>query len=113
LNLETKIKNKVHEILDRNGYFQEQAVITSTKFSQCTNSVQQLPEYFYDSDAEPLEAVQTAHRQWCEHLKMKLNGFVRSQRKPWFSKRKAPAKPIKKTVIAAVMEQEDELPPDS
>lgn len=43
---------------------------------------------------------------------MKLNGFVRSQRKPWFSKRKAPAKPIKKTVIAAVMEQEDEVPPE-
>ncbi len=25
LNLETKIKNKVHEILDKNGYFKDQA----------------------------------------------------------------------------------------
>jgi hypothetical protein len=38
LNLETKIKNKVHEILDRNGYFRETATITKTKFKQCTNS---------------------------------------------------------------------------
>lgn len=38
LNLETKIKNKVHEILDRNGYFRETATVTQTKFRQCTNS---------------------------------------------------------------------------
>ena len=25
LNLETKVKNKVHEILDKNGYFKDQA----------------------------------------------------------------------------------------
>jgi hypothetical protein len=28
LNLETKIKNKVHEILDRNGYFRETSTVT-------------------------------------------------------------------------------------
>ncbi len=33
LNLETKIKNKVHEILDRNGYFRETSVVTATKFN--------------------------------------------------------------------------------
>ena len=38
LNLETKIKNKVHEILDRNGYFREMATVTQTKFKQCNNS---------------------------------------------------------------------------
>ncbi len=38
LNLESKIKNKVHEILDRNGYFRETATVTCTKFKQCTNS---------------------------------------------------------------------------
>jgi hypothetical protein len=38
LNLETKIKNKVHEILDRNGYFRETATVTKTKFKQCTNA---------------------------------------------------------------------------
>ena len=110
LNLETKIKNKVHEILDRNGYFKETSTVTSTKFRQCTNSLQQLPEYFYDSEFEPLESVQSAQRQWSEHLKMKVNGFVRQSRKPWMNKRKIPAKPLKKTVIATVLEQEDELP---
>ena len=28
LNLETKIKNKVHELLDRNGYFNETSKVT-------------------------------------------------------------------------------------
>jgi len=37
LNLETKIKNKVHEILDKNGYFKETAQVTATKFKQCSN----------------------------------------------------------------------------
>ena len=43
---------------------------------------------------------------------MKLNGFIRQNRKPWFSKRNVPAKPMKKTVVAAVLEQEDEPPID-
>lgn len=59
LNLESKIKNKVHEILDRNGYFRETSTVTCTKFKQCTNSQQTLPDYFYDSDTEPLECIQT------------------------------------------------------
>jgi hypothetical protein len=37
LNLETKIKNKVHEILDHNGYFREVATVTQAKFKQCQN----------------------------------------------------------------------------
>ena len=77
LNLETKIKNKVHEILDRNGYFKETSMITSTKFKQCTNSSQQLPEFFNDQTFEPLESVKSAQKQWSDHLKMKLNSFVR------------------------------------
>lgn len=42
LNLETKIKNKVHEILDKNGYFKDQAQIAVTKFKNCTD-LGQLP----------------------------------------------------------------------
>lgn len=38
LNLETKIKNKVHEILDRNSYFNETSTVTQVKFKQCTNA---------------------------------------------------------------------------
>ena len=37
LNLETKIKNKVHEVLDKNGYFRETSQITATKFKNCKN----------------------------------------------------------------------------
>ena len=47
LNLETKIKNKVHELLDRNGYFNETSKVTATKFKNCTNT-SNLPEAFLD-----------------------------------------------------------------
>jgi len=47
LNLETKIKNKVHEILDKNGYFKETSQITATKFKNCKN-MSKLPSYFFD-----------------------------------------------------------------
>ena len=72
LNLETKIKNKVHEILDKNGYFKDQAQIAVTKFKNC-NDLAQLPQYFFDKDYEPLESVSTAKRAWSEQLKQKLN----------------------------------------
>lgn len=68
LNLETKIKNKVHEILDKNGYFKDQAQIAVTKFKNC-NDLNQLPQYFFDKDYEPLESVATAKRSWSEQLK--------------------------------------------
>ncbi len=76
LNLETKIKNKVHEILDKNGYFKDQAQIAVTKFKNC-NDMNQLPQYFFDKDYEPLESVATAKRAWSEQLKQKLNGILR------------------------------------
>lgn len=56
LNLETKIKNKVHEILDKNGYFKDTSQITATKFKNCQN-MSKLPEYFFDQDHEPLENI--------------------------------------------------------
>lgn len=56
LNLETKIKNKVHETLDKNGYFKETSQITATKFKNCKN-MSKLPSYFFDQDHEPLENI--------------------------------------------------------
>jgi hypothetical protein len=35
LNLETKIKNKVHEILDKNAYFKDATQIATAKFKNC------------------------------------------------------------------------------
>ena len=49
LNLETKIKNKVHELLDKNGSFKELSTVTTTKFKACKN-LNELPDYFYDQD---------------------------------------------------------------
>ena len=59
LNLESKIKNQVHEILDKNGYFRETCQMTATKFKNCRN-MSQLPEFFFDRDHEPLENVSHA-----------------------------------------------------
>lgn len=56
LNLETKVKNKVHELLDKNGYFKEASKVTITKFKNCKNSTL-LPDHFFDEEYEPLESV--------------------------------------------------------
>jgi len=37
LNLETKIKNRVHELLDKNGYFRDTSKVASQKFKACKN----------------------------------------------------------------------------
>ena len=68
LNLETKIKNKVHEILDKNGYFKDTSQITATKFKNCQN-MSKLPEYFFDQDHEPLETIAQVKKNWNEILK--------------------------------------------
>jgi len=47
LNLETKVKNKVHQLLDKNGYFRDSKQIAATKFKHCKN-VSKLPEQFFD-----------------------------------------------------------------
>ena len=96
LNLETKIKNKVHELLDRNGYFNETAKVTATKFKNCTNTTS-LPEAFFDLENEPMDSLQAARRQWNEHLRNKLTNFIRNSRKPIMrlkKEKKAPAKKI-------------------
>ena len=70
-----------------------------------------LPDYFYDSDQEPLECISASKNQWSEHLKMKLNRFNRKMGKGWIKKKKVHPKPAKKTVQAAVLaEDEDNVP---
>ena len=95
LNLETKIKNKVHEILDKNGYFRETSQITATKFKNCKN-MSQLPGYFFDKDCEPLENVAAVRKQWNEILKSKLMTGLRYVRKPMASKKRIPVKGVPK-----------------
>lgn len=76
LNLETKIKNKVHEILDKNQYFKETTAVTSTKFKNCSD-ITSIPPVFFDHDLEPLESVANARRTWNETLKSRVNNIVR------------------------------------
>lgn len=95
LNLETKIKNKVHELLDRNGYFNETSKVTATKFKNCTN-IGALPDAFFDHSSEPMEALFSAKRSWNEHLRNKLSNFVRNSRKPIMRQKKEKKAPPKK-----------------
>jgi len=99
LNLETTIKNKVHELLDKNGYFRDSTQIATTKFKNCKN-VSKLPQQFFDKeDYEPLESVAQAKKQWSEHLKMRLSSFVRQNRKPWIRVKKiVPVKKLKQVM---------------
>jgi len=87
LNLETKIKNKVHEILDCNGYFRDCAQVAATKFKNCSD-IEMIPPYFFDREHEPLEAVATAKQQWSEHLKHRMNLVVRQSRRPFIRLKK-------------------------
>jgi hypothetical protein len=72
-----------------------------------------LPDYFYDSDQEPLESIATAKSQWSEHLKMKLNSFNRKMCKGWIKQKKLQPKPAKKTVQAAVVGEDEDIVPSS
>jgi phosphatidate phosphatase PAH1 len=87
LNLETKIKNKVHEILDKNGYFRETSQITSTKFKNCKN-MSKLPGFFFDKEHEPLEQIAEVKNSWNDYLKNKLIMAVRTRRKPFMLAKK-------------------------
>ena len=91
LNLETKIKNKVHEILDKNQYFKETQAITSTKFKNCSD-VTALPPYFFDQEFEPLESVASTRRIWNETLKSRMNNVIRASRKPFLRPKKLQVK---------------------
>jgi hypothetical protein len=112
LNLETKIKNKVHEILDKNGYFKDQAQIAVTKFKNC-NDLNQLPQYFFDKDYEPLESVATAKRAWSEQLKQKLNQILRQSRKPFIRPKKEKPVVVKPKEIPEPQQNNDGADSDS
>lgn len=58
-----------------------------TKFKNC-NDLNQLPQYFFDKDYEPLESVATAKKAWSEQLKQKLNQILRQSRKPFVRPKK-------------------------
>lgn len=107
LSLETKIKNKVHEILDKNGYFRDTFQMTATKFKNCRN-MSQLPQFFFDRDYEPLENVATARRQWDEILKGKLMSAVRSSRKPYMRPKRQIKVEKKKEEPAETAERSDD-----
>ena len=96
LNLETKIKNKVHELLDKNGYFKETSQVTSTKFKNCQN-ISNLPDPFFDSEYEPLESLQIAKKNWSEHIKQRMVSFLRNSRRPIMRMKKE-----KKSVLNAM-----------
>lgn len=82
LNLESKIKNQVHEILDKNGYFNETSYVTRAKMANCRN-LRELPEYFFDKDHEPLEHIDQAKKQWSVILKNLMLQQIRTNRKPF------------------------------
>ncbi len=107
LNLETKIKNKVHELLDRNGYFNETSKVTSTKFKNCSNT-QSLPEAFFDQESEPSDALTAGRKQWNEHLRNKLTNYIRNSRKPIMRLKKEKKAPPKKAAAPKKEEEDDD-----
>ena len=107
LNLETKVKNKVHEVLDKNGSFKERSQVTSTKFRNCKNTTE-LPEYFFDQDHEPLENVASVKNEWGENLKNKLLATVRQSRKPWMRPKKQLKKEVKKEEVSETKSDDDD-----
>lgn len=77
-NLDTKIKNKVQEVLDKNDYFKEGVAIGKNKIDTSF-----LPTYYKDKDYEPLESVANTKRIWNEQIKYKVNVISRTVRKPF------------------------------
>jgi len=76
LKLDTKIKNKVREVLDKQGYFKDTVIITKQVFKDCLD-ISFLPQYFKDKDHEPLTSVSNAKRAWNEKIKSRLLQFAR------------------------------------
>lgn len=70
-----------------------------------------MPDFFYDSDNEPLECVNSAKKAWSDNLKTKLVNFNRKMCKGWIKQRKVQPKPTKKTVQAAVVEADEDIDP--
>ncbi len=85
-NLDTKIKNCVQEVLDKQGYFKDNVTVAKNKFKDCVD-ISFLPTFYKDKDFEPLLAVASARRSWNEKLKYKLNQISWDTRKPYVQAR--------------------------
>jgi len=87
LNLDTKIKNKVQEIMDKNRYFKDNITVAKNQFKDCVDT-SFLPSFYTEKDFEPLESVANTKRLWNEQIKYKANVVARTVRKPFISAKK-------------------------
>ena len=90
-NLDTKIKNKVQEIMDKQGYFKDNITIAKNKFKDWLDT-SFLPPFYTEKDFEPLESVANTKRIWNEQIKYKINVVSRTVRKPFIASKKRVAK---------------------
>jgi hypothetical protein len=84
LNLDTKIKSKVQEIMDKQGYFRDNITIAQNKFKDCLDT-SFLPAFYKEKEFEPLESVANTRRIWNEQIKYKVNIISRTARKAGIS----------------------------
>ena len=90
-NLDTKIKNKVQEIMDKQGYFKDHITIAQNKFKDCLDT-NFLPQFFTQKGYEPLESVANTRKIWNEQIKYKVNVVSRTVRKPFIAAKKTSGK---------------------
>lgn len=90
-NLDTKIKNKVQEIMDKQGYFKDNITIAKNKFKDCVNT-SFLPSFYTEKEFEPLESVANTKKIWNEQIKYKANVVSRTVRKPFIAAKKKSSK---------------------
>ena len=90
-NLDTKIKNKVQEVLDKNGFFRDNITVAKNKFKNCIDT-SFLPAFYKERDFEPLESVANTKRIWNEQIKYKVNVVSRTVRKPFIAAKKKAGK---------------------
>ena len=89
-NLDTKVKNKVQEIMDKQGFFKDNITIAKNKFKDWPDT-SFLPQFYTQKGFEPLESVANTKRIWNEKIKYKVNVISRSVRKPFIAaKKKSP-----------------------
>ncbi|CAI2364950.1 unnamed protein product [Moneuplotes crassus] len=83
-NLDTQIKNKVQEIMEKNRYFKDNITVAKNQFKDCVDC-SFLPAFYKEKDFEPLESVANAKKIWNEQIKYKANVVARTVRKPFIS----------------------------
>jgi hypothetical protein len=85
--MDTKVKNKVQEIMDKHQYFRDTITIAQNKFKDCVDT-SFLPAFYTQKDFEPLESVANTKRIWNEQIKYKANVISRTVRKPFIAAKK-------------------------